>query len=85
MRFVRPDRIWLKDHAELNEKWVQGRVAEDLVQKADETDRQLEEASLDLMPYKSGKYRIRFTTADLARHEALLRILMKRAYDQRDL
>lgn len=29
MRFVKPERIWLKDHAELNEKWVQARIAED--------------------------------------------------------
>lgn len=29
MKFVRPDRIWLKQHAELNERWVQDRIAED--------------------------------------------------------
>lgn len=29
MKFVKPDRIWLKDHAELNERWVQDRIAED--------------------------------------------------------
>jgi hypothetical protein len=29
VKFVRPDRIWLKDHAELNERWVQDRIAED--------------------------------------------------------
>jgi len=29
MKFIRPDRIWLKDHAELNERWVQDRIAED--------------------------------------------------------
>lgn len=29
MRFVKHERIWLKDHAELDERWVQDRVAED--------------------------------------------------------
>src|SRR5438552_6422742 len=29
MKFVKPDRIWLKDHAELNEKWIQDRIADD--------------------------------------------------------
>ena len=29
MKLVKPERIWLKDHAELNEKWVQERIAED--------------------------------------------------------
>jgi len=29
MKFVRPDRIWLKEHAELNEHWVQDRIADD--------------------------------------------------------
>src|SRR6266403_3277635 len=29
MKFVKHERIWLKDHPELNEKWVQERIAED--------------------------------------------------------
>lgn len=29
MDFVKPERLWLKDHAELDEKWVQARIAED--------------------------------------------------------
>jgi predicted transport protein len=29
MKYIKPDRIWLKEHVELNEKWVQDRVAED--------------------------------------------------------
>jgi hypothetical protein len=29
MQFVRHQRIWLKDHPDLNEKWVQERIAED--------------------------------------------------------
>lgn len=29
MKFVKPERISLKDHVELNEKWVQDRIAED--------------------------------------------------------
>ncbi len=29
MKFVKPERIWLRDHPELNEKWVQERIADD--------------------------------------------------------
>ncbi len=29
MRFIKPERLWLKEHAELNEKWVQERIADD--------------------------------------------------------
>ena len=29
MKFVKHDRIWLKDHPELNERWVQTLVADD--------------------------------------------------------
>src|SRR3954468_15592948 len=29
MNFVKPDRLSLKDHPELDEKWVQARIAED--------------------------------------------------------
>ncbi len=29
LKFVKPDRIWLRDHAMLNESWVQQRIAED--------------------------------------------------------
>lgn len=28
MKFVKPERIWLKDHPELSERWVQERIAE---------------------------------------------------------
>lgn len=55
------------------------------VQKSEETDSQLEDAGLDLMPYKSGKYRVRLTTADLSQHEALVTELLKKAYDNREL
>ena len=27
--YVKPERIWLKNHPELNEKWVQDRISED--------------------------------------------------------
>lgn len=27
--YVKPERIWLKDHAELNERWLQERIGED--------------------------------------------------------
>jgi len=29
MRFVRPERIWLKQNSDLSEKWVQDRISED--------------------------------------------------------
>lgn len=29
MKYVKPERIWIKDHPELNEKWVQERIADD--------------------------------------------------------
>lgn len=28
MEFVKPERLWLKEHPQLDEKWVQARVAE---------------------------------------------------------
>ena len=49
--------------------------------QSDETDRQLEAAGLDLMPYKWNKYRVRLTKTDAAKHEPLLSELMRRAYD----
>jgi predicted transport protein len=29
LNYIRPERIWLKDHVEMREKWVQDRIAED--------------------------------------------------------
>jgi len=29
MEYVKPERIWLRDHAELDERWIQARIAED--------------------------------------------------------
>lgn len=29
LTYIKPERIWLKDHPELREKWVQDRIAED--------------------------------------------------------
>lgn len=29
LSYVKPERIWLKDHDDLNERWVQDRIAED--------------------------------------------------------
>jgi len=29
MEFIKPERIWIKNHPELNEKWVQDIIAED--------------------------------------------------------
>lgn len=29
MKIFKPERVWMKDHPELNEKWVQDRIAED--------------------------------------------------------
>jgi hypothetical protein len=52
--------------------------------QSEETDNRLEEAGLDLMPYKWGKYRIRLTKADLAKQEAVITDLLKLAYDNRE-
>jgi len=54
------------------------------VPQSNETDNALEEAGLDVMPYKWGKYRIRLTKADLTKHEDLLVALLKRAYESRE-
>lgn len=54
------------------------------VPQSDDTDKQLEDSGLDLMPYKWGKYRIRLTKADLAKNEILIVELLKRAYDARE-
>ena len=29
MKYIKPERIWLKDHAALDERWIQERIAED--------------------------------------------------------
>ena len=29
MKYVKPERIWIFDHPELDERWVQERIAED--------------------------------------------------------
>ncbi len=29
MEYVKPERLWLKEHADLEEKWVQARIAQD--------------------------------------------------------
>jgi hypothetical protein len=48
--------------------------------KSDEVDRRLEEAGLDVMPYtKWGRYRVRVTKADLAKHQDVVAELLKRA------
>jgi hypothetical protein len=52
--------------------------------QSEETDRHLEAAGLDLMPYKWNKYRVRLTKTDAARHEPLLTELMRRAYESRE-
>jgi hypothetical protein len=46
--------------------------------------KELEDAGLDLMDYDNrwGRYRIRFTSEEVKKHEALLRKLLKRAYDE---
>ena len=28
-KYVKPEKLWLKEHPVLNEKWVQDRIAED--------------------------------------------------------
>jgi len=52
--------------------------------QSEETGSHLEEAGLELMPYKWGKYRIRLTKADLAKQEKLIADLLKRAYENRE-
>ena len=52
--------------------------------QSEETDSRLEEAGLDLMPYKWGKYRVRLTKADLPKHEAVIADLLKLAYENRE-
>lgn len=52
--------------------------------QSEETDSRLEEAGLDLMPYKWGKYRVRLTKADLAKQEAVIADLLKLAYENRE-
>lgn len=52
--------------------------------QAEETDAQLEEAGLDLMPYKWGKYRVRLSRADLVKQETVIADLLKRALDARE-
>jgi hypothetical protein len=48
-----------------------------------ELTRGLEDSGVDLMPYGWGRYRIRLTKADLAKHETLVHDLLRRAYDSR--
>ena len=49
--------------------------------KSPETDAKLQESGLDLMPYK-GKYRIRLTKADLAKHEEFIIGVLRQAFDE---
>lgn len=53
--------------------------------KTAELDGQLEEAGVDVMPYdtKWGKYRIRLTEGDLAKHRELISDLLRRAHENR--
>jgi hypothetical protein len=54
------------------------------IPQSPETDKQLEEAGLDLMPYKWNKYRFRVTKADLGKHAGLITDLLKQAYQNRE-
>jgi hypothetical protein len=29
LKYLKPERIWLKDHHELDERWLQARIGED--------------------------------------------------------
>ncbi len=53
--------------------------------KSQETDAQLEEAGFDLLEYEHrwGQYRIRLTRDELRLREAALKLLMRRAFDER--
>jgi len=48
--------------------------------RSDELDQQLENAGLDVMEYRWGKYRIRLTKEDFQEHKKLLSELLGRAY-----
>jgi Domain of unknown function (DUF5655) len=52
--------------------------------RTDEVQAKLEEAGLDVMEYDArwGRYRIRLAKGDVKKHEALLRDLLKKAYDE---
>jgi hypothetical protein len=51
--------------------------------QSDETDAKLDDAGLDVMPYKWGKYRIRLTRADFTKHESVIAELLKQAHQNR--
>jgi hypothetical protein len=51
--------------------------------ESEETQMKLEAAGLDVMPYKWGKYRVRLTKADLAKHEGTIADLLQQAYENR--
>lgn len=73
-----------------SESWVRFRPKRQFlrlemrVPQTKETDEALEEAGLDTMLYRSGRYRVRLTKADLAKHESVIVGLLKQAYDNRD-
>lgn len=76
-KFVKPDRLSLKEHPELNARWIQDRIAEDpsllelgeLVLK-DKEWRQPHAGRLDplfRMPKKTGGTKSRYNSAELTR------------------
>lgn len=52
--------------------------------KSESTDQELEEAGIEVMPHKWGRYRIRLTKSDLESHGVLVRELLRRAWEGRD-
>jgi hypothetical protein len=65
----RPKKEWLRVELKL--------------ERTDELEAELEKEGLDVMGYdtKWGKYRIRLAKGEVKKHEALLRDLLKQAYD----
>ena len=51
--------------------------------QSDETDAKIDDAGLDVMPYKWGRYRIRLTKTDLAKQEPVIAELLKQAQENR--
>jgi hypothetical protein len=65
----RPKKDWLRVEPQL--------------EASQEIQDKLDEAGVDVMEYsRSGRYRLRLTKGDTKKHDALLRDLLRRAYDE---
>jgi hypothetical protein len=64
----RPKRDWLR--------------LEPRLERSDEIQTKLEEAGLDVMEYRRGRYRINLSKPDIKKHNELLSELLKKAYEE---